>query len=57
MPQELLAQRSASNKIGFLIPCHRVIRETGEIGNYRWGSKRKAAIQGWEAARLAKVDS
>ena len=47
----------ASNKIGFLIPCHRVIRETGEIGNYRWGAKRKAAIQGWEAARLTKVDS
>jgi AraC family transcriptional regulator of adaptative response/methylated-DNA-[protein]-cysteine methyltransferase len=45
----------ASNKIGFLIPCHRVIRETGEIGNYRWGAKRKAAIQGWEAARLNKA--
>jgi AraC family transcriptional regulator of adaptative response/methylated-DNA-[protein]-cysteine methyltransferase len=41
----------ASNQIGFLIPCHRVIRETGDIGNFRWGSDRKAAIQGWEAAR------
>ena len=44
----------ASNQIGFLIPCHRVIRETGEIGNFRWGSARKAAIQGWEAARLSE---
>lgn len=41
----------ASNQIGFLIPCHRVIRETGEIGNFRWGNDKKAAIQGWEAAR------
>jgi len=44
----------ASNQIGFLIPCHRVIRETGEIGNFRWGSTRKAAIQGWEAARVSE---
>jgi AraC family transcriptional regulator of adaptative response/methylated-DNA-[protein]-cysteine methyltransferase len=41
----------ASNNIGFLIPCHRVIRESGDLGNYRWGIERKAAIQGWEAAQ------
>ena len=40
-----------SNPVAFLIPCHRVIRATGEIGNYHWGDVRKAAILGWEAAR------
>ncbi|GAD80127.1 methylated-DNA--[protein]-cysteine S-methyltransferase [Vibrio ezurae] len=42
----------ASNTIGFLIPCHRVIRGDGDIGQFRWGSDRKVAIQGWEAAHL-----
>ncbi len=41
-----------SNPVAFLIPCHRVIRATGEIGQYHWGSLRKNAIIGWEAARL-----
>lgn len=41
----------ANNTIGFLIPCHRVIRETGEIGNYRWGEERKTLMQAWEASK------
>lgn len=41
----------ASNPVAVLIPCHRVIRSTGAFGNYHWGSERKAAILGWEAAR------
>lgn len=41
-----------SNPVAFLIPCHRVIKATGEIGQYHWGSLRKNAIIGWEAARL-----
>ena len=39
-----------SNAISFLIPCHRVIRETGIPGHYRWGAVRKRAILAWEAA-------
>ncbi|MDD4515905.1 methylated-DNA--[protein]-cysteine S-methyltransferase [Massilibacteroides sp.] len=38
------------NPIAYLIPCHRVIRSSGEPGGYRWGLTRKAAIIGWEAA-------
>jgi AraC family transcriptional regulator of adaptative response/methylated-DNA-[protein]-cysteine methyltransferase len=41
----------ARNPVAFLIPCHRVIRKTGAFGEYRWGSARKRAILGWEAAR------
>lgn len=39
-----------SNPVAFLIPCHRVIQSSGIIGGYHWGSIRKTAIIGWEAA-------
>ena len=38
----------ARNNIAFLIPCHRVIRATGEFNQYRWGATRKKAISIWE---------
>ena len=41
----------AQNPLAFLIPCHRVIRETGVVGDYRWGGARKRAMVAWEAAR------
>ncbi|GAB3543516.1 methylated-DNA--[protein]-cysteine S-methyltransferase [Spirosoma fluminis] len=41
-----------SNPIGYLIPCHRVIKKTGLVGGYRWGTGRKQAMLGWEAARV-----
>lgn len=39
------------NPVALLIPCHRVIRSSGELGKYHWGDVRKTAIIGWEAAR------
>lgn len=39
------------NPIAFLIPCHRVIQSTGNFGQYHWGSNRKTAMIGWEAAK------
>lgn len=42
-----------ANPIAWLIPCHRVIQESGVLGGYRWGTARKAAMLGWEAARSA----
>jgi len=41
----------AKNPVAFLIPCHRVIRASGETGQYHWGPVRKHAIIGWEAAK------
>jgi AraC family transcriptional regulator of adaptative response/methylated-DNA-[protein]-cysteine methyltransferase len=40
-----------SNPIAFLIPCHRVIQSSGNIGGYMWGPTRKTAIIGWESAK------
>lgn len=40
-----------ANPVSFLIPCHRVIRESGVSGHYRWGAVRKRAMLAWEAAR------
>lgn len=41
----------SSNPVAFLIPCHRVIQGSGNIGGYMWGPTRKSAIIGWEAAQ------
>jgi len=40
----------AANPLAYLIPCHRVIRETGVLGNYRWGKLRKRAMLAWECS-------
>lgn len=45
-----------SNPVAFLIPCHRVIQSTGNIGGYMWGSTRKTAIIGWESARTNDIE-
>jgi AraC family transcriptional regulator of adaptative response/methylated-DNA-[protein]-cysteine methyltransferase len=39
------------NPVAFIIPCHRVIQSSGKIGQYHWGSTRKTAMVGWEAAQ------
>jgi AraC family transcriptional regulator of adaptative response/methylated-DNA-[protein]-cysteine methyltransferase len=46
-----------ANPISFVIPCHRVIRETGALGNYGGGRIRKRAIIGWEIAPRAAQSS
>ncbi len=43
------------NPVAFLIPCHRVIQSTGVFGQYHWGSIRKTAMIGWEAAQTNKL--
>jgi len=40
-----------ANPVAYLIPCHRVIRQTGIIRGYRWGNDRKRVLLAWETAR------
>ncbi len=53
-PRAMRAVGSAvgANPVAYLIPCHRVIRSGGSIGEYHWGANRKNLILGWEAAQL-----
>lgn len=44
----------ARNPVGYLIPCHRVIRKSGVFGKYHWGAARKKAMIGWEASRVSR---
>src|SRR5438067_879801 len=39
-----VARACASNTVALAIPCHRVIRGTGELGGYRWGLERKRTL-------------
>lgn len=54
-PKAMQAVGSAvgSNHIAYLIPCHRVIRKDGMLGEYRWSSTRKKSIIGWEMAKAS----
>jgi len=48
--QRAVGAAVGANPCAFAIPCHRVIRESGAIGGYRWGVTRKRAMHVWEAA-------
>lgn len=49
--QRAIGSAIGKNKLAVLIPCHRVIRETGDFGQYRWGAERKTALLTWEQSR------
>ena len=39
------------NPIGLLIPCHRALRKSGDLGGYHWGLPVKRGMLAWESAR------
>lgn len=45
-----VARACAANPVALLIPCHRVVRGTGELGGYRWGLQRKRVLLDTERA-------
>ena len=53
-----VARACASNKIAVAIPCHRVVRRSGRLGGYRWGTERKRAMlereAGWKKSSFGK---
>lgn len=49
-----VARACAANRVALVIPCHRVIRGTGELGGYRWGLDRKRALLDRERAGRAR---
>jgi AraC family transcriptional regulator, regulatory protein of adaptative response / methylated-DNA-[protein]-cysteine methyltransferase len=46
-----VASAIGANPVAYLIPCHRVLRSSGELGDYRWGTERKRAMLGRELAQ------
>jgi AraC family transcriptional regulator of adaptative response/methylated-DNA-[protein]-cysteine methyltransferase len=48
-----VANACARNVVAVAIPCHRVIRGTGELGGYRWGLPRKRALLDRERSAAA----
>lgn len=48
-----VARACASNRVAVLVPCHRVVRGDGELGGYRWGIARKAALLAREGRRTS----
>jgi AraC family transcriptional regulator of adaptative response/methylated-DNA-[protein]-cysteine methyltransferase len=51
-----VANACAGNRVAVVIPCHRVVREDGDLGGYRWGLERKEWLLGKESAEY-KVQS
>ncbi len=51
-----VGQAVGANPVAVLIPCHRVIRETGVLGGYRWGLIRKQALLTRELGQVSADD-
>jgi AraC family transcriptional regulator of adaptative response/methylated-DNA-[protein]-cysteine methyltransferase len=48
-----VARACATNPVAVAIPCHRVVREDGDLGGYRWGVQRKEQLLAMEKGASA----
>jgi AraC family transcriptional regulator of adaptative response/methylated-DNA-[protein]-cysteine methyltransferase len=51
-----VARACASNRAALVIPCHRVVREDGALGGYRWGLERKERLLAEEKREAAPIE-
>jgi AraC family transcriptional regulator of adaptative response/methylated-DNA-[protein]-cysteine methyltransferase len=49
-----VARACATNPVSVVVPCHRVVRQDGNLAGYRWGLERKRALLEHEMAEKAK---
>jgi len=52
-----VARACGTNPVAVVIPCHRVVRESGEMGGYRWGVERKQALLEMEQRSARQAES
>lgn len=52
-----VAQACKQNPVPLVIPCHRVVREDGNLGGYRWGAERKRQLLKLESERAESLAS
>lgn len=52
-----VARACATNPVSVVVPCHRVVREDGNLAGYRWGVERKRMLLEHESAHMAKSSS
>ncbi len=50
-----VAQACKQNPVPLVIPCHRVVRENGDLGGYRWGVERKERLLEQERATTGRI--
>jgi AraC family transcriptional regulator of adaptative response/methylated-DNA-[protein]-cysteine methyltransferase len=50
-----VARACATNPVSLVIPCHRVVREDGALGGYRWGLKRKQTLLAQETESASRA--
>jgi AraC family transcriptional regulator of adaptative response/methylated-DNA-[protein]-cysteine methyltransferase len=54
--QRAVGRACARNPVALVVPCHRVVREDGDIGGFRWGVERKRTLLGREAGQAVEND-
>ena len=52
-----VAQACATNPVALIVPCHRVVRENGDFGGYRWGKERKQRLLAQEKKPVHLVEA